>query len=799
MGKQNLRCKAYIWRFVNSNYMQKFILSTIFSVLISFTLSAQQTATIRGTVSNASSGEAIIFGVVYLEGTSLGVQTDINGFYSLTKIPAGAYTLVCQQSGFEPTKLQVSVKAGQILNQNISLKEKVMKEVIITSDKTEKEENVQISTQTMDPKTINIVPSIGGIADIAQSVQVLPGVISTGDQGGQLYIRGGSPIQNKVLMDGMIIYNPFHSIGLFSVFDTDVIKNMDVYTGGFNADFGGRISSVMDITTRDGNKKRFGGKVTASPFGSKLMLEGPIRRMNEENQTGSISYVLSAKNSYLRQTSKALYSYIDTNGLPFNFNDYYGKVAFNSPNGSKLNIFGFFFDDTVSRFRGSADLKWKALGFGSNFQVVPGSSTTLIRGNFAYSKYDIGMREDFFQPRNSSIDGFNMGLNFTYFERKNVINYGIEVLGFTTAFNFRNAVNRLIEQNQSTTEFAAYVKYKWVSKETKLILEPGFRVQYYASLNNVSPEPRLGFKYNITKKFRMKGATGMYSQNLISAVSDRDVVNLFYGFLSGSDNLPRDFTTQAGEDVELTHKLQKANHFIFGFEWDPIDSTQKFGNLTINIEGYIKQFTQLTNLNRNKLYEDDETNANIPDQLKKDFIIETGNAYGIDFLMKYEKDRLYLWAVYSLGYVRRWDGIQQYRPHFDRRHNVNLVGAYRFGKHDNWEVDVRWNFGSGLPFTPTAGFFENITFQNLTTDYTSQNGSLGIIYGGLNSRQLPTYHRLDMSIKKWWEFSEFSKLEVAFSITNAYNRANIFYIDRVTFNRVDQLPFMPSLSANYSF
>ncbi|MGL4596902.1 MAG: TonB-dependent receptor [Bacteroidia bacterium] len=779
----------------------RYLLTLLIGVLFSLGASAQQPATIRGTVYNDKTGEAMPFVLVFLQGTQYGVQTDINGFFSLTKVPSGTYTLAAQTPGYEFFKMEIIAKPGQIITQNITLITKLQKEVIISAEKQEKKENVEISSHTMDQKEINQVPSIGGIADIAQSVQVLPGVISTGDQGGQLYIRGGAPIQNKVLLDGMIIYNPFHSIGLFSVFDTDIIKNFDVYTGGFNADYGGRISSVMDITTRDGNRKRFGGKVTISPFGAKLLFDGPIRRMNEENKKGSISYVLSGKTSYLRQTSKLLYSYIDEAGLPFNFSDYYGKISFNGTSGSKLNLFGFSFNDTVSQYKGSADLRWKSVGFGSNFQVVPAGSTTLIRGNFSYSKYDIGMKEFLFAPRNSSVDGFNLGLNFTYFQRKNVINYGVEVLGFKTAFSFTNSVNRVISQDQNTTEFAAYVKYKYVSKNTKLVLEPGGRVQYYASLNNTSVEPRFGFKYNFTDKFRMKGAGGVYSQNLISAVSDRDVVNLFYGFLSGSDNLPGTFTDEDGTTREIKHKLQKANHYIFGFEYDPIDSTEKWGSLTINIEGYLKDFTQLTNLNRNKLFDDtDPAYADQPDLLKKDFIVETGQAYGVDFLAKYEYQDFYLWVVYSLGYVTRWDGVQKYRPHFDRRHNINIVSSYHFGGEEkSWEVDLRWNFGAGFPFTPTQGFYENVPITNLNADYVSANGSVGTLYGGLNSHQLPSYHRLDLTVKKTIELGEFSKLELAAGVSNAYNRANVFYFDRIAYKRVNQLPFMPSFSMNWTF
>jgi hypothetical protein len=785
------------------------------AIFISF-FAAAQTATIRGTVTTETSGEAVLFALVYLDGTSMGVQTDVNGFYSLTKIPAGTYTLIAKQGSYMPARVVITVTAGEIVTQNLVLKIRETEGVIISAQHQEDQENPGVGKNKMTTEDINRVVAVGGIADIAQSVAVLPGVVSTGDQGGQLYIRGGTPVQNKVLLDGMIIYNPFHSIGLFSVFDTDIIKNLDVYTGGFSADYGGRVSSIMDITTRDGNRKRFGGKVTVSPFGAKLMLEGPIRRPDSLETHGSITYVVSAKNSYLRQSSKIFYGYANSDtltdgskaGLPFNFSDYYGKIAFNSINGSKLNVFGFLFNDTVSRYKGSADLNWKSRGFGSNFQVVPGSSTTLIKGNFAYSNYDISMTEDFYNPRSSSVDGFNLGLNFTYFQRKNVVNYGIEVLGFKTKFSFENPVHRTITQDENTTEMSAYIKYKWISGNASkkdsttnrtLVLEPGFRVQYYATLGEVSPEPRLGFKYNINDHLRLKGATGMYSQNLLSATSDRDVVNLFYGFLSGSENIPETFVDEKGETHEINTRLQKANHYIFGLEWNPIDSIQKFGEVTFNLEGYLKDFRQLTNLNRNKLYEDDQAHKDIPDMLKKDFIIETGKAYGVDFVMKYEYKKFYFWGVYSLGFVTRWDGLQSYRPNFDRRHNINIVTSYVFGKHDNWEADIRWNFGTGFPFTPTSGFYENLTFDNITTDYTTQNGELGVLYGKLNSHQLPAYSRLDATIKRMWQFSPTNKLEVGLSVTNAYNRRNVFYFDRIAYKRVDQLPIMPSLSVNWTF
>lgn len=763
-------------------------------ILLNASFCLAQFANIRGFVYQQENGEPSIFITVYLEGTTHGAVTDVNGYYSITKIPPGSYTLRITSLGNDSIKETMTVKAGDIITKKIYLKKSPiqLKTIEISAEQEAKKSDVRISVNTITPKEIKQIPTVGGEPDLAQYLQVLPGIVFTGDQGGQLYIRGGTPVQNKVLLDGMIIYNPFHSIGLFSVFDADIIRNADVYTGGFGAQYGGRISSIMDITTRDGNKKQLSGKVSASTFGAKTLVEGPLGK-NKDNAGGSSSFILSAKTSYLPTTSKYVYSYVDPNGLPFSFNDFYGKTSFNANNGSKLNLFGFNFSDHV-KYQALSDLNWKSYGGGSNFILIPPNSPVLVKGHFAYSSYGIEMKEELFPSRKSDVRGFNMGFDFTYFLGKNQLEYGIEALGFKTNFEFYNSVNRLIQQEESTTELGAYFRYKIISKNKKLIIEPGFRTQYYASLSNFSPEPRLGIKYNLTDKFRLKFASGLYSQNLIAANSDRDVVNLFYGFLSGPDNLQETLTKQDGSVKPINHSLQKAYHVIGGMEYD------LFKHFDINLEGYYKNFTQLTNINRNKIYEDNADNATKPDYQKKDFIVETGSAMGVDVVVKYDYKHFYFWTVYSLGFVKRWDGIQEYSPQFDRRHNINLVGSYAFGKHHSWEVDARWNFGSGFPFTPTAGFYPKQTFSGgINSNYISSNEELGILYGDYNSHRLPAYHRLDLNVKKKFDFSENSTLEVAVGVTNAYDRANIFYFDRIQYKRVNQLPILPSVSANWTF
>jgi hypothetical protein len=770
----------------------KKVIFAISLLFITLSLSAQD-GVIRGFVYEKETGEPVIFTNVYLYHTNYGAATDVNGYFTISKIPAGNYRLMVTYMGYDTVNEPVSIKKGQVITKKLFLNKSSfnLQEVQITAEHEEAQSDTRTSVIKITPKQISRIPTIGGQPDLAQYLQVLPGVVFTGDQGGQLYIRGGAPIQNKVLLDGMIIYNPFHSIGLFSVFDTDILRNADIYTGGFNSEYGGRISSVMDLTTRDGNKKKISGKVGLSTFGGKIMLEGPIVKQKDESK-GSVSYILTAKNSYLKESSKILYQYIDTAGLPFNYTDLYGKISINGSNGSKINLYGFNFNDRVD-YANLASYKWKSNGAGGNFVVIPGNNPVLMEGNFSYSSYKINMEEGSQPSRSSSINGFNLGLGFTYFLGKNEIKYGLEMLGFKTVFDFANSVGLGYNQTENTTEIAGFVKYKMT--KGKVLFEPGFRIQYYASLSNLSPEPRVALKYNITDKIRFKMAAGLYSQNLISANSDRDVVNLFYGFLSGQDNLQETY-----KGKEVSHKLQKSQHLVAGFEFDPLPYT------SVNIEGYYKNFSQLTNINRNKIFNDADPYSNpsspnyVQDYYRKDFIIENGNANGIDVSLKYDKRKIYFWAVYSLAYVNRSDEVEEYVPHYDRRHNVNLVSSYRFGEDLDWEFNARWNLGSGFPFTQNQGIYEKLPFeQGVYTDYVTENGQMGLVYGKLNGARLPYYHRLDLSLMKRFRIGESGMLEANLSVTNVYDRDNIFYINRITGDKIYQLPIMPSFGITMSF
>ncbi|MBK8955725.1 MAG: TonB-dependent receptor [Saprospiraceae bacterium] len=725
-----------------------------------------QKASLRGNVYNKTTGEPLSFATIYLEGTNYGDVSDQVGFFSIAGISAGEYKLIVTYLGFDTFQTSITIRGTQIINKQIQLNESatILGEVSVSGKKQQARTEVKISALTVTPKEIKALPSTGGEADIAQYLQIIPGVVSTGDQGGQIYIRGGSPVQNRILLDGMTIFNPFHSIGLFSVFETEAIRSVEVLTGGFPAEYGGRISAIVDIKTREGNKTRPAGIISGSPFMAKVLLEGPIAKF-KEGGNGSTSYLLTGKKSFIHKTSESLYKYALDEGaknLPFEFDDFYGKISSISGNGSSLNLFGFSFNDQVA-FQGLADLNWKNIGFGTNFKLIPNNSTLIVSGNIAYSKYLIELDEINEEPRSSELKGLQANFDFTYFGKNSEVRYGVEFNANTTDFNFTNFRQIPIDIKENNTELAGYFKYRKVFGD--LVIDPSLRLQYYASLKKSAIEPRLGLKYNISNDFRLKAAGGLYTQSLMSSVSERDIVNLFVGFVTSPD-------------------LIKASHAVVGFEYDLTE------RMDLNVETYYKDFNTLYALNRSKL-----TIA------ESNYTKEEGEAYGLDILLKSSWVNWSLWLGYSLGFVNRYDGVQEFPALFDRRHNMNVVIDYKFGRNKLWQAGLRWNLGSGFAFTKIQGFFEdNKLPKGLETVFGIENAPIGVIYSDkINSGRLPYYHRLDLSVKRQINLNKNSYFDITAAVTNAYDRENIFYFNVIENRRVNQLRILPSMVVAFHF
>lgn len=774
---------------------------TLFTLLSLSTVFAQETI-IRGFVFDKSSGEPMAFEKVKVlnaadSSVNTGAVTNIDGFFSIPKMDKGEYIIAIVSAKYDPIYENISIERASGIVQKqyyLSKKESIqdLGTVNVKAEAKTKRTEVLMSQIKLDKKGIERIPSMGAENDIIGALSVTPGVITTGDQGGQLYVRGGTPIQNKILLDGMTIYSPFHSIGFFSVFETELIKSTDIYTGGFDATYGGRISSIMDITYRDGNRKKLGGELSVSPFLGKAVLEGPISR-KQDNGLANGSFLFSAKQSLLGATSSALYRNInDGDGMPFYFTDLYGKMTFNSDGGSKVSVSGFRNADSVAY--PETGINWDSYGAALNFILVPGSSPVFIEGHVNGSKYVTEFVEENAAPRYSAIGGIDIGFDFTYFlKNEGEFNYGINLGTFSTDFTTRNESYQPISLKVPSTEVGLYGNYRYVS--SRWVFQPGLRIQNYSSYSTTSFEPRLGLKFNANEYIRLKASGGRYSQNFTSGSSDQDVVNIFNGLLSAPTDVQSTFVNAYGNERNPKNGLQYSWHAIFGTEFDITDK------LSLNVEAYYKYFPQLSNINQNKLYQDNAQNAAIPDVLKKDFIIESGESQGVDFLLKYTTKRVFLWGVYSYGISKRWDGFEYYFPVFDRRHNVNLVGTYVFGKKKDLEVNLRWNLGSGLPYTPTSAYYQGVNFQQgVTTDYVNHNpNAISVQLDELNSARLPYYHRFDLTIKKRFEFKKDRQLEIIANITNLYNRRNIFYVNRISNKTIYQFPLLPSAGISYKF
>ena len=730
-----------------------------------------------------------MFANISVQETTTGTSSDANGFFVINKLQQGNITLKIQCIGFADTVLNLNIINNKSLNLKIELRPhaELLETINVYAQNEAARTESQVSVKKITSADIQKIPSIGGQSDIAQYIQVLPGVVFSGDQGGQLYIRGGSAIQNKVLLDGMVIFNPFHSIGLFSVFETDIIRNADIYTGGFNAKYGGRLSSVMDITTRDGNKKQTSGKMSLSTFGTSAIIEGPIIADNDQRDY-SLSYIITEKNSYLSKTSKSIYKYIDTE-LSYDFFDLYGKLTLASNQGSKANLFGFNFTDNVKGYKNIADFKWRNSGAGADFIIVPQNSPSIIQAMFAYSNYSMEMtQQNTDTEQNSKISSFTGNINAVRFFNQNQLKYGIDIMGNTTKTLYENMNEPLVDYS---TDVGAYLVFKGIL--SKFLYEPGIRFSYYASLDEICIEPRLSLKYNVTDYLRFKTAVGTYSQTLIDTKSDRDIVNLFSGYLTASPDLYGGVVSQFRNE-NINSYVEKSNHYIFGIEYDITK------HLSFNTEVYYKTMSNLISVNRDRLYNNDKDHTSYPDYMKKNFSVEQGTAWGGDASVKYSDGRLYIWAIYSFGKVEKENELRTYYPHYDRRHNVNILISYQLGLDRSWEISARWNYGSGFPYTATSGFGQTLSFSDgINTDFVSSSGNFTTLYGELNQHRLPAYHRLDISVKKRFNIFKRSVLEAEASITNVYNRNNMFYYDRITSERIDQLPIMPSVGMTWKF
>jgi hypothetical protein len=753
--------------------------------LISYSVQGQK-ATIRGNVFTRETGEPQFLCNIQLLDTAMGMITDENGYFHFSQLDPGQYTLVFSSMGLTPDTTHVELKSGDIKTLRIYLEPsiKTIREVVVSAAHNRKKSQVQVSMQQVTPKELKRMPQLGAESDLSQYLQTLPGFVHSGEQGGQLYIRGGSEVQNSFLLDGIPVYNPFHSLSLFSVVDSDILQSVSIFSGGFSSDLGGRISSVMDTKTRDGNQIGLNGKFSLSTLGLNGEIEGPLGR---KGLLENSSFLFSGKTSLINSLTSVLYPYLGSKGIPYGFTDLFGKLTKSGSNGSKINFTGFRFADRVDLDTAFA-YDWSNYGIGCNVVIVPNNSSGLIRATLNYSSYKITWTEDEEAARLSKVASFRFLIESVNFFGLNELKIGIETTSMNSQLDYENLYGYELNERLFTTDMAAYIKYKIVLR--KLILESGLRGSYYATAGVMIPEPRLGLKVNVTDRFRIKSAFGYYSQNLVSVKSDQDVVNYFTGYILEPQSIAKSFGS-----YHANNSLQTAWHLVAGIETEPLEALQ------INCELYAKYFPQTVTYNRNKRFSSSTLHSSVPDIYTASFLVEKGWAYGADLLVQYSSGRFFSQISYSLAFVRKYDGMQYYYPHYDRRHNLNLLASYYMGSPSSpWELNTHFSLGSGFPYTPVTSYYGKIDFNEFESNAVLNDYySYGILFGETNSARLPVYHRLDLTIKHTFQLKRQGSLEVSFSVYNTYNRHNLFYFDVTSYSVQYQLPVLPVLGLKYIF
>jgi len=740
---------------------------------------------LKGFIYDKSNGASMPLVTILLDGTSRGAVSDENGYFAISRLEDGNYTVTFSFIGYDTQEIRVELTGDVSKSVMIYLiPSKIeLEEATIYAVRKRWEKSNPISIHRLSQKTISRIPSIGGQPDLAQFLQMIPGIIYTGDKGGQFYIRGGAPIHNKTLIDGLTIISPFHSLGFISVFETDILKSVDVYTAGFNAQHGGRLSSIIDMKTIDGNRTELKGKLSASTFGYNLLLHGPIVKMTPEDPV-SLSLLFSNKSSYIDKLAPKLYPYVDSMGLPFNYNDVYLKVSLIGRKGDQVNVFGIKSNDKA-RYSDVLNTEWQNTAGGIEAKLVPSASEYMLIGNVSISDFKKTYMEELSLPRSTRYNSYQANIGTQSYLPNFEFRWAVGIEGYTTNHSFVDLNNIHQSKSSYTNNLLVYAQPKIL--RGKWIIEPGLHFHYYGAHLHLSPEPRLQLKYNLNDNWSLNFAGGKYSQDLSAVNSENDVLNIFQGYYTGVDFAQTFFLGK-----EVPNFVQKAWHAVGGIAW------LSDNNIKFTAEAYLKDFYRLLEYNRNKIYDDTETYSDIIEYFKKYFIIESGLAYGFDLLIDWQYKWFALWSGYSFSKTNRRDEFTTFYPNFDRRHNLNLSASASFK--NKLDIKVRWNLSSGLPFTQSLGYYHELELMSsgLMLD-PDETGKLVPLFSSYNEGRLPWYHRLDISMSKSWTIYKDVEMELNAGVLNVYNRRNVFFLDRMTQERIDQMPILPTVGIKISF
>ncbi|HUF09552.1 MAG TPA: TonB-dependent receptor [Rhodothermales bacterium] len=732
-----------------------------------------QTASLRGFVTDASDGQPLQGVNVVLTndaGAFLGAAADVDGIYSISRIPPGTYALRATSIGYAAYADTLTLATGELRSLNIALRPADVEvgEVVVEAEKeTAGAAAISAGLQTIRPSDIEMIPAPDVSGDLVNYLGVLPGVVTAGDRGGQLFIRGGEPTQNLVLLDNMLIYQPFHIVGFYSAFPSDVISSVDLYAGGFGGKYGGRISSVMDITSRHGNKRRFAGAVSAAPYVSTIKLEGPLWK-------NRVSFLVSGRKSVIEQGAARL---VDQ-PLPFDFDDEFAKIHANISRNSQLSFSAIrtFDRGTIGEpelFEGrltTDQVSWKNEAFALNYLLLPANFPARAEITIAKSSIENAFGPAVKPLKSSTTSQYAVGANVTHYAGFVDLNWGVFLRASSLDSKLGGQFQNITTELEFNTDVGFYIEPE-IQLGEKLRVQPGIRIHSFPSKSRSFVEPRFRAVWNLGVH-RVSAAWGIYHQEIVGLNDQRDVGNVFTAWTSSP-----------------LGTVPEAMHFIGGYRIAPTPW------LSFSLEGYYKTLSDLM-IAEWTAFPRFTTSLQPAD----------GRIRGADVRLELVFKSFYSFIGYGLADVqydarqrsiRHWYGEQArtFHPSHDRRHQVNALGVLDlFG----FDLSVRWQFGSGLPYTQALGFDEFILLAG-PTDVLKDPGRTRVLYGQPYKGRLPAYHRLDVSLEREASIGSNVGLTLQAGLINAYDRANLFYLDLFTLRRMNQLPLIPSFGLKLEF
>lgn len=685
------------------------------------------TATFSGHVVDGESGEGLPGANVYFTGTEMGTATNIDGYFVVPSVPPGEYTVQVTYVGFEPVQTDVVLKGGHKVQMDFELSRRPLQleAVEVSGERLERKVNIQASRVTLTTRQLESVPQIGE-ADLLRTIQALPGVLTPTEFSTGLVIRGGNTDQNLILLDGITVYNPSHLGGLFSNFILDAVKQADLIKGGFNAEYGGRLSAVLHVRSREGNRKRFDTKAAISLLAAQATLEGAV---------GKGAWLLAVRRTYFDQIFRGTDLY-----FPYYFYDLQGHVFQDVTDRDRVSFSWYVGRDDLAFEDFNLAAGWGNRTFSTHYRKFFGPrlvSYWMVAVSRFDTRFDLGGGSGVKSV--NAIDDRTFRSDWTYFlSGETQVRFGAELKDLNFIYESDWLDSTVFEVSQSPLEGAVFAKVKrWLSPI--VMVEPGVRLSYYENhptkwyLN-----PRLGIKYLLTPDRYINMATGLYRQFLETVQDDFNPTILDQWFA-----------------VDPSVKPASSFHYLMGYE-------EYFGNVyRLQAEIYYKTLENMLTFIENRATADEEISD---ESLDNNFDLSNGYAYGFELFLQKEMGRLNGWISYAYSVARKRLHGKEYFTNWDRRHAFNIVSNFRATR--KWDLSLRWTYQTGQPYTPILGYY----FETLPGEPEPFYRS---IPGGRNSVRYPPYHRLDLAAERHFKLWG-TRVDLILQVVNAYWRKNVY-------------------------